>query len=198
MEIWWNSLNNFEQIIAIIATVSTVILIIQTFMSLFAFFDIGGEIDDTDGDIVTDSETDSIANTGLKVFTQRGIIAFFAVFGWSSLLFLRSDFSLIIALIIAILLGTVAMFIVAFLFKLMMKLQSDGNVDINTAVGNIGTVYIPIPPLRKGTGKINATVSGRHLEFDAVTDAEETLKTGEKILIIDINEHNNLIVIKQP
>ena len=197
MEIWWSSLDTFEQIIAIIAATSTVILIIQTVMSLFSFFDLGGDDIDAGSNLGDNSDNDSITENGLKIFTHRGVVAFFSIFGWSALIFLRSDVSLFVSMLVAFLLGTVTMFIVAFLFRLMMKLQTDGNVDINTAIGKIGTVYIPIPPARNGTGKINAIISGRHIEYDAITDENETLKTGEQIVIVGVNEQNNFIVIRQ-
>jgi len=182
---WWNLLGTFEQVIAVIAILSTVILIGQVIITFLGFFDI-------------DTDVDADVSTGsFKIFTSQGVLSFFMISSWTLLIFLRYGyFAFLSAILFSILCGIVMMVIVAFLFKLLSKLSHKGNVDISDAIYKTGTVYIPIPPLRSGNGKIQVTVSGRLCEYDAITDEGKRIETGEQITVTDIVENNVFVVIR--
>ena len=86
------------------------------------------------------------------------------------------------------------MLLIAFLMRAAMKLQSDGTIDIRSALGQSGTVYLTVPPKRSGAGKVNVTVQGQYSEFTAVTDEEAPLPTGSEALVIGISGKNTLVV----
>ena len=75
-----------------------------------------------------------------------------------------------------------------------MKLQSSGNIQLGTAIGKVGRVYIPVPPHTAGSGKITLTLQERFIEADAVTTAARRLTTGEAVRIVSVSEAGMLVV----
>ena len=86
------------------------------------------------------------------------------------------------------------MYFVAWSIRTALRLQHSGNININNAIGNNGEVYIPIPPEKSGVGKVSVIVQDRLCELSAVTNAERTLKTGEKITVMGIEKEGVLLV----
>jgi hypothetical protein len=113
-------------------------------------------------------------SAGLTFFglTGKTMLAFnhppWAAFGW------------------AILAGLAALYIVYWLFKQVYRLQHAGNEDVRKAVGLPATVYVPISGKRGGTGKVTFRLQNRLVEYQAVTDDEERLGTGEEVMIVGI------------
>lgn len=187
---WWNALTTLEQFFATIAIPATLILLLQTIMLVFSF---GGDTGEADsGDLV--DEVGEIADAGLRLFTVRGFVAFFTVFGWTGLVLLKSDVHVGLSIVISVILGFVSMAFIAFMVVLFMKLQANGTQKIESAVGVSGTVYITIPANRHGFGKVTALVSGRLSEFDAVTDEDIAIKTGDAITVVSVSGGNILVV----
>ena len=210
MIMWWNSLNITEQVFAAIAAAGTVVLIIQTVFLLFSVgdghdFDHDHDVDhdfdhgidhDHDFDHDHDHDRDSHHDSGLRIFTVRGFVTFFCIFGWSGLAMLRSNINTAVSVIAATVLGILFMILVAVCMAWFYRLQSSGNADINSAVGVSGTVYIPIPSAREGEDKITANVAGRFAEYNAVTDGE-ALPTGCAVTVVLITGADTLVVIKK-
>lgn len=92
---------------------------------------------DLDGDGVPDGifgsndagETDNFEvaeSSGLHMFSLRGIVAFFCIFGWLGLTMVSNGTEEWLAVLVAFIGGFLAMLGVAFLLKALSKLQSDG------------------------------------------------------------------------
>ena len=198
---WWNSLSFIEQTFACVAIPSTILLVLQTVLLLFSSF--GGEGDDFDADHDTDFDHNtaehghSLHDTGLRIFTVRGFITFFCMFGWTGLVMVRSGVNHTASVVTAVVVGAVFMVLVAYILVQFLKLQSNGTMDIRTAVGVCGSVYLTIPAKRGGTGKVSAVVSGRFSEFDAVTDEENDIKTNSSVTVVGITGNNTLVVAKK-
>ena len=79
-----------------------------------------------------------------------------------------------------------AMYGMYWLMRLIAGLNSSGNERIGNAVGRQATVYIPIPATRKGAGKVQLSMQNRIVEYQAVTDDAEPLKTGETVEVVGI------------
>ena len=88
---WWNSLGFASQVFYCIAIPATMVLLIQTIMMFLGFGEDGDGADELDFDDALDegiSDSDfseaqeAFGLEGLRIFTIRGIIAFFVVFGW--------------------------------------------------------------------------------------------------------------------
>ena len=114
--------------------------------------------------------------------------------GWAGIVFIDFGVSNILSIILALLCGVATLFGIAYLMKAVLKLQSNGTMQLGAAVGKTGEVYIPIPPKGKGRGKINIIVQDKYVELDAVTNSEETLKTGETVRVVSTDEMGLVMV----
>ena len=203
---WWNSLSLVLQIFYCIAIPATLVLLIQTILMLIgvgdgdADFDApDGEIDlDFDGDATPDGfdgDIDDLAGLdSLHIFTVRGIIAFFVIFGWVGVVMESANIPLVVTLIVASICGFATMLLIAYLFKLVLRLRSDGTADNRNALGTAGKVYLTIPPARSGEGKINLMLQGAYVERNAVTDETESIPTGCEIIVVGTSGQTSLVV----
>ncbi len=209
---WWNSLSTAAQIFACVAIPSTLVLLIQTvlmFMGMGDDGDVSGDgIDDiSDGapDDISDADVDGVFGEdmeaeapddfgfdGLRIFTLRGIVAFFVVFGWVGVV--MDGTALWITLLVSTLCGFAMMLALAFLMRAVMRLRSDGNTDNRNAVGTSGKVYLTIPPARTGEGKVSVMLQGSYVERSAVTDEEEAIPTGSEIVVVGVSGQTDLVV----
>lgn len=206
---WWIELGEAGQVFACIAIPATVILIIQCILTLMG---LGGD-SDTEAEVETEvsnvdmdnadgifgesgeSDADSdVFDGGLRIFTLRGLIAFFSVMGWTGTVCCELGLTLPLSIAIAFIAGFGAMLLIASIMKWLLGLQYDGTENIKDALGVSGTVYMRIPPSRSGKGKVNIVVQGRLSEKNAVTDEETTIGRDEEITVIGISGEETLIV----
>lgn len=82
---------------------------------------------------------------------------------------------------------------VSYLLFSMKKLEADGTVHIEDAVGLKGTVYAAIPVAGQGRGQIQVTVRGRLRTFDAVSDGP-AIPSFTTVVVMSKVEHNLLRV----
>ena len=203
---WWNALSGVAQIFYCIAIPSTLVLLIQTVMLFIGIGDddlddIGNatadDVEVGDGvfgeDAVTDVQ-DIAGLEGLRIFTLRGIIAFFVTFGWVGVVMEAAEVKLWLNILISFVCGFAMMVILAWLFRAVMRLRSDGNVDNRNAVGTAGKVYLTIPPARSGEGKVQVMLQGSYVERNAVTDDAEPIPTGCEIVVVGVSGQTDLVV----
>lgn len=213
---WWNGMTLIQQILAAFALPATAILLIQTVLLLFGIgghqdADAGGLVaehgmdhadslplpDQTDLDMA-DEPADFHADTGLRLITVRGLVAFFAIGGWVGIAMIDLGMQAVAASLIALVSGLAGLTLVALIFRGFMQLQSSGNINLNRAKGAIGEVYLRIPGDLQGAGKISLVLQDRLVEADAMTDQPEAIITGSQIQVIRM-QGDRLIVraIKQ-
>jgi hypothetical protein len=218
MTVWWNGLSSIEQVFYYCAIPATIILVLQTILSIFGIghgdsdFDGDGNIDfsghlDTNFDYDVDGMSDTVAEpssidaiesaSSLKFFSIRGIVAFFSLFGWVGVVLAESGLNTFLVFFIATLCGLIGMFVIAMMFYLISKMQRNGNINIKNAVGNIGQVYLTIPAKQSGTGKIQIIIQERLTEVNAMTNSYKSLLTGTKVHVVDVIDINTLLVEKQ-
>ncbi len=196
---WWNTLSLSSQIFYCIAIPSTLVLIVQTVL-LFLGFEHDVDVDTPDietGDGLFDTHGDIDDASGvelLHIFSLRGIIAFFVVFGWVGVAMQAADITLAITLPVAFISGAAMMLLIAYLFKAVMKLKSDGTADNRNALGTAGRVHLTIPPSRTGEGKVHIMLQGAYVERNAVTDESESIPTGCEIIVVGTSGQTDLIV----
>lgn len=187
---WFKSLTVMEHIYFWLGIVATVFLIVQIVLMCFSSF--GGDVDiDGDGDI--DVDTDS----GVSIFTVKSVTAFFAVGCWAGLLVcaLVPENLQWVSIFAALVAGGAAMAAVVLAIRAMLKLQCNGAVQTEKLIGERATVYVSIPPLRGGRGKITLNAQGRYMELDAVTDDEQKLAVDEVVEIV--STENECTVVKR-
>ena len=186
---WWNELMLVQQIFALIAIPSTVLIVIQTILLLIG---IGGDTDtDVDADL---SDGIDVPDDGLAIFSVRGILSMLCITGWVAVALLETALPSWLSISIAIACGVATLIGIAYLMRAINRLQSSGNIDIENCVGKIGEVYIPIPSAGNGSGKVTVTVQEKFSEFTAITTAEETLKTGAYVRVVAVSESGVLVV----
>lgn len=210
---WWNALTLTTQIFYCIAIPATLILLVQTVLMLIGLgseSDGLGDADDVPDDIpddVPDDTPDGVFGEngvsdpsdvggmdGLRLFTFRGIVAFFVVFGWVGVAMSSSELALWLTLSVAAVAGFAMMAALAYLFRMLMKLRSDGTADNRNAVGASGKVYLTVPPSRTGAGKISVMLQGAYVERNAVTDEGEPIPTGAEVVVVGISGQTDLVV----
>ncbi|MEM9351482.1 MAG: hypothetical protein AAGA92_00565 [Planctomycetota bacterium] len=159
--------------------------------------DIGGDADFGDVDIAGDHDTSlrTAADAEYQaaqsswlfgVVSFRTIIAALAFFGIAGKACTSAGYAQGVSLVIASAVGLAAMYGMYWLMLSISKLTSSGNQRIGLARGKEATVYIPVPAGDGGVGKVQLTMQNRIVEYAAVTDDAEPLKTGETVEVVEI------------
>ena len=200
---YWNSLPLLSQVFMLLAAPATLILAIQTVLLFFGHGGGGADMDsdvsglDSGGMDIHDGAMEfhdhmdhaggaEFDAAGLRLFSIRGIFAFFAVGGWTGLLCSESGVPAPLSILIAFMLGAASLYGLAKLMQAMMKLQESGTIDYRHGLGKQAQVYLTIPAKGRGKGKINLELSGSLGEFSAVTESEDPIPTGSMVRVVDI------------
>lgn len=156
----------------------------------FGHHDIGGGADDAGGvDVHGGDVHHSAADSDLsfKTLSMQGITAFIMMFGlvgWAMLAQSRS--SAVMAIIVALLAGCGIVWVIKKIFKLASSFQSSGTLDMTKAIGQQGTIYLTIHPGQ--IGKVQVVVQERLMVLDANSNCPEELKTGEPVIVTEVND----------
>jgi len=215
--IWWNDLSFLGQVFAFFAIPMTVVMILQFILLIIGI----GFDSDADGDVEVDSGVDldygadndasfgevcSYADKSgkeidsksgppiLKVFTIRGIVAFFALGGWAGLAALSAEVHWFWAIQIALFSGVAALLLASIVIRLALRMQTSGNLDIYNAIEQQAEVYIRIPPARSERGKVTMLLQERFVELDAMTDNSEELLPGTTVNVLALAGDDCLLV----
>ena len=92
--------------------------------------------------------------------------------------------------------GLIMMVLTTLLFYWMGKMAESGTLKIANAIGVIGEVYLPIGANRSKMGKISIKVQGSLRELEAITDADEDLKTQTLVKVTEVVSSELLLVEK--
>ncbi len=187
MELWWNSLDLYLQIMWGIAIPSSIVFIIQMIMT-FAGMDADGGIDGDAG-----SGADSDGGAPFQLFTFRNFINFLLGFSWAGISFYNTISNTFWLTVLSAFIGALLVAIVMLIFYGLSRITQSGNIDVNNAVGLTASVYYPIPAARKGTGKIQINIQQAVREYDALTDGE-ALATGRLIRVKAVLDSSTLLV----
>lgn len=161
---------------------------------------------DVDADVDADGDGDTAGDVqsgghglfeGLKILTLRGVVAFLAIFGWGTLWLLRLGLHFLLALFLGVAMGTWAMVLVALLLRVALRLQDDGTIQPQNALGLSGTVYLTLPAQRRGAGKVNVLVQDQLTEFVAVTDDPQSIPTGAEVVVVGLSGRSTLVVTRK-
>lgn len=114
----------------------------------------------------------------------RTLVAAAAFFGLVGLTAQSAGQNVGVQLLLASAAGLGAMYGVHCLVRAMGKLGEDGTQQVHQALGQEGTVYVPIPPAKSQAGKIQLKLANRLVEYEAVTNNAERLATGSRVRVI--------------
>lgn len=97
-------------------------------------------------------------------------------------------------LLAAVAAGAAALYVVAFVMRSLHQLRADGTARIDKSVGKNGTVYLPIPGQKAGTGKVTLNLQNRTVEYQAVTP-DQPLPTGATVVVTAVVGPNTVEVV---
>jgi hypothetical protein len=140
---------------------------------------------------------ESQLNWFFSKLTFRTLSAAFAFFGLAGLACIRLEVEPILGLAIALGAGALAIVVVGWLMQLLSRLNVDGTIRIERAVGSRGTVYLSVPGAKSGVGKVHVNVLNRNVEYKAIT-SQEQLPTGAKIIVVSIVSADTVEIAPAP
>lgn len=173
------------------AVVGSAVVVLQTVLSVFGIEHGGGH------DLHLDHDAAHAHAAGFQLLSLRSVAAGLAFFGLAGLISLKVQLPLWIAVSAALAASLLAMLGVAFVLRTLGRLESDGSIRIEGAVGLPATVYLGIPGRNAGMGKITMTLDQRTVEYQATT-AGDALPTGTPVTIVDITGSDVLEVVATP
>ena len=195
MDEWFSALSGFEKTAYVIAILGTVFFVIKLIL-LLAGID-GNEVEALEGadsaESVGDSEVSDAAST-LQLFTIHGMSLMFAIGGLVAASVYGMTGSAFIAAPAGFICGAVALFIHAVIMRSMLRLQEDGTARKRSGIGKLAKVYLKIPKLCEGEGKINVKINGQFHEVNAVSLGEEEIPTGAQVRVVDLTDKGVYVV----
>ena len=170
------------------AAIGGTFLVLQFLMLLFG---VGADTDLGDhhghGDVGHDQ------GAFLKLFSLQTITTFATFFGLVGLATDKLGWSPLTVAFTATLAGVTALWLVARLMRTLSALHSQGNVDLQNAVGHTGNVYLRIPASGQGNGRVMMNVQGRTVECRAISHGVE-IPTGATVRVVDRTDGDVLVV----
>ncbi|HOE05915.1 MAG TPA: serine protease [Bacteroidales bacterium] len=189
-ETWWQAMEIAEKIYWCIAIPFSIVFIIQLIMTL-----VGGDFDASSSTGDADVAVDSDHGIGFQFISIKNLIGFFTIFSWTGIACTAAGLNPILTVVIAVVAGLIMMLLMGLLIYYMGKLAEDGSMKMEDAIGKTATVYLTIPAKRSAQGKVQLTLHGFQT-LDAVTDDAEELKNGNMVKVVDIINHEILLVTK--
>jgi membrane protein implicated in regulation of membrane protease activity len=120
------------------------------------------------------------------VISFRTLIAAATFFGLVGYAAQTAGQSMPVQLVLAVAAGIGAMYGVHWIVRSMGRLAEDGTIRVRAALGQEGTVYVPIPAAKAQAGKVQIKLQNRLVEYEAVTGAGERLATGTKVRVVGV------------
>jgi hypothetical protein len=170
---YWLNLSSTMQTFVGIGAISSLVLSLQLLLSL-----IGGDIDGLDADL---DLVDGGEGGASGILSVRTIGAFFTGFGWTGASMTDYGYGLGITTVVSSVVGLALLAMVFYLMAYLHSLRQEGTLDYSNTIGQVGSVYLPIPSNRKGLGQIEVMVQGRLSIVRAVTDNDK--KIGNRVAV---------------
>ena len=187
---WWNSLPLELAVFYGIGIIALLVVVIQMLMTLFGF-----DTDGIDGGFDVDFGDGYPSSSGIGLFSSQTLAAFFLAFGWMGVALIQGGSSVFVSTLIAAIFGFGAMLAMFFLIRKMLKLQSKGNLDSSSAIGEEGTVYVTLPGNNEdGGGQIQVMIQGRLTVASARKVGEGVLKPGQRVRVVGTNSPSSFLV----
>lgn len=138
---------------------------------------------------------ESTIGEGLELLSVRSVAAGVGFFGLAGVAALSLGFPGFLAVASGATAGAAALIGTAFLMRQIVRLDSDGSIRLERAIGNPAIVYLTIPPQRTGPGKVQISLQGRTVEIGAVTSESESLNTGSSVVVVSVVDPDTVEVI---
>ena len=119
------------------------------------------------------------ADASFKALTFQGVMAFMMFFGLTGIIVMQSGGPEFLAVVVGGASGAASMFATGKVFQFFIALQAEGTIEIDDAVGSIGTVYLRIP--KGGTGQVSVSIKGSLRQYDAKSADGSLIKNEETV-----------------
>lgn len=129
---------------------------------------------------------DAHVEDGLNLFSVRSLSAGLAFFGIGGAGAMAAGLGVPLSFAVGAGLGAGATVAVAAALRSFRRLEDDGTVQVEGAIGLPAQVYVPIPAGRGGVGKVLMTLQNRTVELQAVTADAEPIATGTGVTVVDV------------
>lgn len=162
------------------------VLIVQTILGLLGV-----------GDVLPGAADADVAD-GFDLLSVRSLSAGATLLGAVGLWLSARGMPLLISAPAALAAGAAAAAGTAFVTRQMMRLESDGTLRLENAVGQSGTVYLTVPARGEGHGLVQFTLQGRTVELRAVSDDSAVIPTGTAVVVVSLREDDIVEVMPTP
>ena len=182
---WWAGLSVEQQVYAAIACIATVLVVVQTLLLFVGDLAAAGDADfDGPGD----------HPSGIGLVSTRTVVGFLAGLGWAGVVAAGEGGSPMGTAVVAIVVGLLFAAAIFYLMRFLYDLRHSGTLDYANALGEIGTVYLPIPAAMQGTGRIQVMVQGRLKEIQAQTRDPDRIENRTRVRVVELLDENTLVV----
>lgn len=168
------------------AAIGGTLLVLQFLLLLFG---VGGDTEIGDGHGHADVGHDQSAF--LKMISLQTVTTFATFFGLVGLGTEGLGWSAFSVVVAATLAGVSALWLVGRLMRGLSALHSQGNLDLQNAIGQTASVYLRIPA--SGQGRVMMNVQGRTVECRAVSRSLE-IPTGAAVRVVARTDDDVLVV----
>ena len=183
---YWTHLTPTMKTFVGLGAISSVVLTLQMILAMF-----GGDMDGLDADM----EVSDVGEGGASgILSIRTIGAFFTGFGWSGAAMLQAGHGTGAATFVGIVVGSIFMALIFYLMAYLHSLRQEGTINYANAVGKIGSVYLPVPPHRKGMGQIEVLVQGRLKIVQAITDNDKKIGNRVAVRVTELVDEQTILV----
>lgn len=183
---YWLNLSSTMQTFVGIGAISSLVLSLQLLLSL-----IGGDMDGLDADL---DLVDGGEGGASGILSVRTIGAFFTGFGWTGASMTDYGYGLGITTVVSSVVGLALLAMVFYLMAYLHSLRQEGTLDYSNTIGQVGSVYLPIPSNRKGLGQIEVMVQGRLSIVRAVTDNDKKIGNRVAVRVTELVDKQTILV----
>ena len=183
---YWTHLTPTMKTFVGLGAISSVVLTLQMILAMF-----GGDMDGLDADM----DIPDVGEGGASgILSIRTIGAFFTGFGWSGAAMLQAGYGTGAATFVGVVVGSIFMALIFYLMAYLHSLRQEGTINYANAVGKIGSVYLPVPPHRKGLGQIEVLVQGRLKIVQAITDNDKKIGNRVAVRVTELVDEQTILV----
>jgi membrane protein implicated in regulation of membrane protease activity len=139
--------------------------------------------DDGNGHDAAHQHASSWLFAAISFRTLVAAITFFGLIGSAAQ---QAQQPLGVQLLLALAAGIGAMYGVHWIIRSIGRLGQDATLRVKSALGQEGTVYVPIDGGKHQAGKIQLNLQNRLVDFEAVTNVSQRLATGTKVRVVGV------------
>ena len=187
---WWSEITAMEQVLYVLAAASTILLLIQTVLSMLGL--------DSDREFLykepSDAQNPPKKSIFFFLFTVRGLLSFSAIGSWTTIVLFKATTSWVISFCVGLAAGIATLFLVAAGFLRLVRIPAEDSHAIYEAIGAGGEVYATVPPKGEGKGKVSVKVQNEVRVYKAIAYEDKKIPASRPVRILDVVGEDTLLV----